>query len=182
MEKIHSASLSSMPFSANRFLVSSSIFAVTPPVTKEVSGILWSASISSTLLNAAIATSIISSSGSRVVIIFCKSIPGALNIATNLLSNLAKNFKISYETPAISGNNTSSMPRFMKNFATELSTVNTYWWKAQVTSEIITIFTNKTMKRNEVPHLSCMREHSLTFAGVSSTPRSYAFIVLCSAP
>ena len=41
---------------------------------------------------------------------------------------------------------------------------------------------SRTMKRNEVPHLSCMREQSFTFFGVSSTPRSNAFIVLCSAP
>ncbi len=44
------------------------------------------------------------------------------------------------------------------------------------------MFIISTINKNEVPHLSCMREQSLTFSGTSSTPCSYALIVLCSAP
>ena len=91
---IHSASSSSTSYLAKRFLVASSKSLIFPTVAKERSGMVGSASISNTILNAAMAHSIISSDGSRVVK-RCKSKPGALKIRKNLLLVFASKRKIS---------------------------------------------------------------------------------------
>ena len=170
IEYIHSASLSSIAFSANFFFVSASFCESMPLVINSVSGISGSASISSTLLKAAIATSAILSSGSRVVNTFWIKKPGALKMSMNLLSNFATNLRTSYETPAITGRSTTSIPSFAKNSSTPFSMRCTPI--AQLTSEIMSILMMRTMNKKEVPQRACRREHFMTFSTVRGIPFS----------
>ena len=75
-------------FSKRDFIISKSLLSLVS-VTKERSGEFGSSSISFAFLNAAMAHSIMGSSGSRVVS-FCSRYPGALRGSTRTLSVLER--------------------------------------------------------------------------------------------
>ena len=153
---------------------------ISPATANEVSGTLSSESIRSTRRNASMAHSIMPSSGSRVVK-NCNSIPGALKIVMIFPSVFESARRISYETPATSGKSSSLK---QKRSAASIFLLPTYSHPPtnEFASENTRMLTSITRNKKVVPHLSCRREQPRTFSTLSSSPCSYAVIVLCSAP
>ena len=170
--KIHSASDSSISFSANVLVIISRSLESLVSVAKIFSGESGFSSMSSVFSNAMIAHSIISLLGSRVVS-FCSRYPGALNGNKTGDWNRASIFKISYESPAITGNVQSLIKNKIALSAVVLPVlIPATPMISQPTSANTRMEIMRTTKINVVPQRSCRREHFFTFSTVRSLPYS----------
>ena len=111
-----------------------------------------------TASNDFMATSIISSSGSRVVR-YCNQSPGNVAALTNEFRDRAENLISSYDTPATIGNKIIR-DKIRNHSSGQPRNANT------------TILTSMTINRNDVPHLGCRRGNFFTFATVSGKSAS----------
>ena len=66
-----------------------------------------------------------------------------------------------------------------KNVSFSIPNARNRSWSA---TEPMRMEMNITRNRNAVPHLGCRRENFFAFSGVSSSPASLQYTVLCSAP
>src|SRR6202521_2542333 len=123
------------------------------------------------LLNAVMATSSMSSEGSRVVNFCVPSTGSSKTRTTGLWRWRAMKRMSSKPAPAISG-----------MASTRLATSqNQFGWNSATTLNTITLTTSTTSK-NPVPHRGCSRLARRTDGMSSGHPDSNALMVLCSAP
>ena len=105
-----------------------------------------------------IATSIIESSGSRVVK-YCNHSPGNVASFTNEFCERAEKRIISYDSPATTGNKIIR-DKILSHKSGQPRNANTK------------ILTSMTINRKAVPHLGCRRGNFFTFSTVSGKSAS----------